>query len=107
MKLYNDKCENILPTLAAQSVDAVICDLPYGTTACSWDNIIDFDCMWCELNRIIKPNGAIVLFASMPFTAKLVCSNISQFKYEWIWQKAVGSNFSRLKYQPMKEHENN
>lgn len=105
MNLYNDKCENILPTLSSQSIDAVICDEPYGTTACSWDEIIEFNFMWKELNRIIKPNGAIVLFGSMPFTARLVCSNITQFKYEWIWQKAVGSNFSKLKYQPMKEHE--
>ena len=106
MKIYNDKCENILPILASQSIDAVICDLPYGTTSCQWDKVIDFTFMWSELNRTIKPNGAIVLFGSQPFTSMLITSNIKKFKYEWIWEKAVGSNFATLKYQPMKEHEN-
>ena len=105
MNLYNDKCEHILPTLSSKSVDAIICDLPYGTTACSWDNVIDFEFMWCELNRIIKPNGAIVLFGSMPFTARLVCSNITQFKYEWIWDKKIPSGMCNAKIQPMRQHE--
>lgn len=105
MKLYNDKCEHILPTLSSKSVDAIICDLPYGTTACSWDNVIDFEFMWRELNRIIKPNGAIVLFGSMPFSAKLVYSNIKNFRHGWVYKKRCASNFAQAKYSPLKEHE--
>ena len=88
------------------SVDMVLADPPYGTTACKWDSVIPLEPMWNELKRIIKPNGAIVLFSSQPFTSVLVTSNLKMFKYEWIWEKAVGSNFAALKYQPMKEHEN-
>ena len=88
------------------SVDLILTDPPYGTTACKWDSVIPLEPMWNELKRIIKPNGAIVLFGSQPFTSVLVASNLKMFKYEWIWEKAVGSNFAALKYQPMKEHEN-
>ena len=88
------------------SVDLILTDPPYGTTACKWDSVIPLEPMWNELKRIIKPNGAIVLFSSQPFTSVLVTSNLKMFKYEWIWEKAVGSNFAALKYQPMKEHEN-
>lgn len=88
-----------------KSIDMILCDLPYGTTACKWDVVIPFEPLWEQYNRVIKDNGAIVLFASQPFTSRLVCSNILNFKYEWIWEKAVGSNFATVKYQPMKEHE--
>ena len=88
------------------SVDLILTDPPYGTTACKWDSVIPLEPMWNELKRIIKPNGAIVMFGSQPFTSVLVTSNLKMFKYEWIWEKAVGSNFAALKYQPMKEHEN-
>ena len=88
------------------SVDAIITDPPYGTTACKWDSIVDFDLMWEQLNRIIKPNGAIVLFGSEPFSSALIMSNPKDFKYEWIWQKTKGSNFQTLKHQPWKMHEN-
>ena len=88
------------------SVDMILADPPYGTTACKWDSVIPLEPMWKELKRIIKPNGAIVMFGSQPFTSVLVTSNLKMFKYEWIWEKAVGSNFAALKYQPMKEHEN-
>ena len=84
----------------------VLCDLPYGTTACKWDTIIPFEPLWKEYKRIIKDNGAIVLTASQPFTSALVMSNPDMFKYEWIWEKATGSNFATVKYMPMKEHEN-
>jgi site-specific DNA-methyltransferase (adenine-specific) len=104
--LYNDDCLKILPTLLDNSVDLVLTDPPYGTTACKWDSIIPFEPMWKELKRITKDNSAIVFTASQPFTSALVMSNIKLFKYEWIWEKAVGSNFATLKYQPMKEHEN-
>ena len=99
-------CLERMKEIPDASVDMVLADPPYGTTACKWDGIIPFEPMWNELKRIIKPNGAIVLFSSQPFTSVLVTSNLKMFKYEWIWEKAVGSNFAALKYQPMKEHEN-
>lgn len=83
----------------------ILCDLPYGTTACKWDTIIPFDPLWAEYKRIIKKNGAIVLFGSQPFTSALVMSNPDWFKHEWIWQKNCGSNFANLKHNPFKEHE--
>jgi site-specific DNA-methyltransferase (adenine-specific) len=89
-----------------KSIDMILCDLPYGTTACKWDTIIPFEPLWEQYKRIIKDNGAIVLTASQPFTSALVMSNIKMFKYEWIWKKNAGSNFATVKYQPMKEHEN-
>ena len=87
------------------SIDAIITDPPYGTTACKWDSIIPFNLMWEQLNRIIKPNGAIVLFGSEPFSSALRMSNIKNYKYDWIWQKSRGSNFMLAKKQPLKCHE--
>ena len=87
------------------SVDMILCDLPYGTTACKWDTIIPFEPLWEQYERIIKDNGAIVLTASQPFTSALVMSNPKRFRHEWIWEKDGGSNFALMKYQPMKEHE--
>lgn len=103
--LYHGDCLDILPTLPAQSVDAIITDLPYGTTACEWDSIIPFAPMWEQLKRIIKPNGAIALFGSQPFTSALVMSNPKMFRHEWIWIKNRGSNFANTVREPMKEHE--
>ena len=88
------------------SIDAIITDPPYGTTACKWDSVIDFDLMWEQLNRIIKPNGAIVLFGSEPFSSALRMSNIKNYKYDWIWEKNIASNFMGTKYQPLKYYEN-
>lgn len=102
----NADCFDVFPFIEDKSIDAIICDLPYGTTACKWDTIIPFDKLWEQYERIIKPNGAILLFGSQPFTSALVMSNPKMFKYEWIWEKAVGSNFAIAKYQPLKEHEN-
>ena len=99
-------CLEVMKTIPNKSVDAIICDLPYGTTACKWDSVIPFELLWEQYNRIIKDNGAIVLFGSQPFTSVLVNSNIKMFKYEWIWEKDGGSNFATVKYMPMKEHEN-
>lgn len=98
-------CLDILPMIPDESVDMILCDLPYGTTACKWDTIIPFDKLWEQYKRIIRKEGAIVLTASQPFTSALVMSNPEMFKYEWIWKKAVGSNFATTKYMPMKEHE--
>ena len=106
IQLFNDDCLKVLPTLLDNSIDLVLTDPPYGTTQCKWDSVIPFEPIWKELKRIVKDNSAIVFTASQPFTSALVMSNIKMFKYEWIWEKAVGSNFASLKYQPMKEHEN-
>lgn len=106
LKLFKGDCLEVMKSIPDGSIDAIITDPPYGTTACSWDSVIPFDLMWEQFNRIIKPNGAIVLFGSQPFTSALIMSNPKMFKYEWIYEKAVGSNFALLKYQPMKEHEN-
>jgi len=99
-------CLEVMKTIPSGSVDAIITDPPYGTTACKWDSVIDFELMWEQLNRIIKPNGAIVLFGSQPFTSFLVMSNPKMFKYEWIWEKSKASNFLQAKYMPLKAHEN-
>lgn len=105
IKFIHGDCLEIMPTLADKSIDMILCDLPYGTTACKWDTVIPFETLWYHYKRIIKDNAAIVLTASQPFTSALVMSNPAMFKYSWVWQKAVGSNFATLKFQPMKEHE--
>jgi site-specific DNA-methyltransferase (adenine-specific) len=86
-------------------VDAIITDPPYGTTACKWDSVIPFDEMWERLNKIIKPNGAIVLFGSEPFSSALRMSNIKNYKYDWIWEKSVGTNFMNVKKMPNRSYE--
>jgi len=88
------------------SIDAIITDPPYGTTACKWDSVIDFELMWEQLNRIIKPNGAIVLFGSEPFSSALRMSNIKNYKYDIIWDKVLHSNPLIAKKQPLSAHEN-
>ena len=105
-KVIQGDCLEVMKDIPDKSIDMVLCDLPYGTTACKWDTIIPFEPLWEQYKRIIKDNGAIVLTASQPFTSALVMSNIKMFKYEWIWEKDGGSNFATTKYQPMKEHEN-
>jgi DNA modification methylase len=105
MKLYNGDCLEVMKLIPNKSIDAIITDPPYGTTACKWDSVIDFKLMWEQLNRIIKPNGAIVLFGSEPFSSALRMSNIKNYKYDWIWQKSRGSNFMLVKKQPLKYHE--
>jgi site-specific DNA-methyltransferase (adenine-specific) len=103
--LYNADCLDVLPTLAPQSVDAVICDPPYGTTACKWDSVIPFAPMWAGIKRVLKPRGACVLFGSQPFTSALVMSNPQWFRHEWIWNKPKGTNFANCVREPMREHE--
>ena len=103
--LYLGECLDILPTLPAQSVDLIVTDLPYGTTACKWDVIIPFEPMWKEVKRILKPHGAFVTTASQPFTSALVMSNIKMFKYCWIWNKKLAGNGILAKIQPLKIHE--
>lgn len=88
------------------SVDMILCDLPYGTTACKWDTVIPYDKLWNQYNRIIKKNGAIVLFGSEPFSSALRMSNIKNYKYDWVWNKKLAGNAILAKKQPLKIHEN-
>ena len=104
-KIYNEDCLEGMKRIPDGSVDMILCDLPYGTTACSWDEIIPFDLLWEQYERVMKDNGAIVLTASQPFSSALVASNIKAFKHEWIWQKEKGVGFQIAKYRPMQEHE--
>ena len=106
IQLINGDCLEEMKNIPDGSVDMVLTDPPYGTTACKWDTVIDLELMWEQLRRVIKPNGAIVMTASQPFTSALVMSNVKMFKYEWIWDKAKGSNPLLSKKQPMKSHEN-
>jgi site-specific DNA-methyltransferase (adenine-specific) len=101
-KIYNGDCLEIMKSIEDKSVDMILCDLPYGTTACKWDVIIPFEPLWEQYKRIIKDNGAIVLTASQPFTSALVMSNVKMFKYEWIWNKKQSGSFLLAKYQPLK-----
>ena len=105
--MYNEDCLVGMDRMieAGIVVDAIICDPPYGTTACAWDSIIPFDAMWLRLNKLIKQNGAIVLFGSEPFSSALRMSNIKNYKYDWVWNKERGTNFLNFKYQPAKAHE--
>jgi site-specific DNA-methyltransferase (adenine-specific) len=98
-------CLSIMPTLPASSVDLVLCDLPYGTTACKWDSIIPFAPLWEQYGRVAKTDSAIVLTASQPFTSVLVASNLAHFKYVWVWDKIIPSGMSYARFQPMRQHE--
>lgn len=104
IELYNGDCLDIMLQIPDKSIDCIICDLPYGTTACSWDTIIPFDKLWEQYKRIRKDNTPIVLFGSEPFSTYLRMSNIKEFKYDWIWEKSRPSGIS-FKTQPMKKHE--
>jgi len=106
IKLLKGDCLELMKDIPDKSIDAIITDPPYGTTACKWDSVIDFDLMWNELHRIIKPNGAIVLFGSEPFSSALRMSNIKNYKYDWVWNKRLAGNVFLAKQQPMKIHEN-
>lgn len=99
-------CLEAMKEIPDTSVDMVLCDLPYGTTACAWDSVIDIKKLWDEYKRVIKPYRAIVLTASQPFTTILAASNIEWFRYEWIWVKNRPTNFAHAKNKPMKKHEN-
>lgn len=105
-KIIQGDCLEVMKDIPDKSIDMILCDLPYGTTACKWDTIIPFEPLWEQYKRIIKYNGAIVLTASQPFTSALVMSNIKWFKYEWVWDKLTISNPMLAKYQPLKQHEN-
>lgn len=103
--LRQGDCLKLLKDIPDGSVDMVLCDPPYGTTACKWDTVIPFEPMWEQLVRIVKKNGAMVFTASEPFAAALVMSNPTMFRHEWIYKKRCASNFAQASYAPMKEHE--
>lgn len=106
-QLFQGDCLEMMDELIKQGVkvDCIITDPPYGTTSCKWDSVIPFDEMWKRLNKLIKPNGAIVLFGNMPFTAVLVNSNLKGYKHHWIWEKNRGVGFQVARYRPMMQHE--
>lgn len=105
MLLINRDCLEAMPLLKDNSVDLIIADLPYGTTANAWDSIIPFDLMWTELKRIIKPNGVVCLFGSEPFSSQLRISNFEQYKYDWYWLKNRPTGFTQAKNKPLKNLE--
>jgi len=104
-QIYLGDCLELMKDIPSGSIDAIITDPPYGTTACKWDTVIPFDLMWEQLNRIIKPNGAIVLFGSEPFSSALRMSNLKNYKYDWIWDRVAPSGFLNASLMPMKRHE--
>jgi len=104
-KIICGDCLEIMKDIPDNSIDAIITDLPYGTTECKWDEVIPFEPMWKEINRLLSPYGVFITTASQPFTSKLITSNLPMFKHEWIWIKNRGSNFANTIREPMKEHE--
>ena len=96
-KIYNEECLEGMKRIPDKSVDMILCDLPYGTTACKWDVIIPFEPLWEQYERVIKDNGAIVLTATQPFASVLIGSNLRGFKHEWVWDKVRPSGFQIAK----------
>lgn len=105
VELLQGDCLELMKNIPDKSIDMILCDLPYGTTRCKWDEVIPFDPLWGQYNRIIKDNGAVVLFATEPFGSKLRLSNLKNYKYDWIWDKVKGTGFLNAKKQPMRNHE--
>ena len=105
VELYHGDCLEVMRTLDAGSVDAVITDLPYGTTACKWDNVIPFAPMWEQVERVLNPHGAFVTTASQPFTSALVMSRPGWFRYAWVWEKSLATGYLNANRSPMKAHE--
>ena len=104
-KIICGDCLEVMKGIPDKAIDMILCDLPYGTTACKWDVVIPFEPLWEQYNRIIKDRGAIVLFGSEPFSTELRHSNLKMFKYDWIWAKNRGTGFFNAKKMPMKSHE--
>ena len=105
INLFNGDCLEAMKGIPDGSVDLVLTDPPYGTTACKWDTVIDLELMWEQLKRIIKPNGAIVLFGQEPFCSLVRVSNMKMFKYDWQWRKSRPSGFTNAKLKPLKDLE--
>lgn len=104
-QVIQGNCLQVMQDIESKSINMILCDLPYGTTACKWDTIIPFEPLWEQYKRVIKDNGAIVLTASQPFTSALVMSNVKWFKYEWIWVKSRVTGFANAKKQPLRNYE--
>ena len=104
-ELHNGDCLEVMKTIPDASVDMILCDLPYGTTACAWDTIIPFDKLWEQYTRIIKHKGSIALFGQEPFSSKLRLSNLDMYKYDWYWKKSRPSGFVNAKLKPLKDIE--
>lgn len=104
-RLMHGDCLELMKELPDASVDMILCDLPYGTTACKWDSVIPFETLWEQYKRIAKPNAAIMLFGAEPFSSLLRCSNLKMFKYDWIWEKSKATGFLNSKKQPLRAHE--
>ena len=105
IKLYNGDCLEVMKQIPDNSIDLILCDLPYGTTACKWDTIIPFEPLWEQYKRIIKDNSAIVLFGSEPFASNLRMSNTKMYKYDWVWNKNKCGSPGLAKFRPLKVHE--
>lgn len=105
MKLFCGDCLDILPTLPSESVDLVLCDLPYGTTQNKWDSVLPLDVLWREYRRLLRPKGAIVLTAGQPFASVVTASNLPMFKYEWVWVKSKITGVLNAKKMPVRKHE--
>ena len=105
VNLMKGDCLELMKSIPDASVDMILTDPPYGTTQNKWDSVVDLESMWCEIKRIIKPNGAIVLFGAQPFSSVLVSSNIKDFKYDWTWRKPKGTGHLNAKKQPMRDKE--
>lgn len=105
-ELWHGDCLELMDNIPDKSIDCIITDLPYGTTRCKWDTIIPFEPLWIQYKRVIKDNGAILLFSIQPFTSTLVMSNLKMYKYEWIWQKTNPKGHLNVKNMPMRAHEN-
>lgn len=101
IQLFQGDCLELMKNIPDKSIDMILCDLPYGTTACKWDSVIPFEPLWEQYKRIVKDNGAIVLFSAQPFTTMVVLSNLKGYKHHWIWKKNRGTGFQVAKYRPM------
>lgn len=106
IRLHNADCFDVFPQIASGTVDLVCADIPYGTTQCRWDSVLDLALMWEHLYRIVKPSAAIVLFSAQPFTSVLINSNLRDWRSEWIWEKGNATGFLNAKKQPLRAHEN-
>jgi site-specific DNA-methyltransferase (adenine-specific) len=104
--IIQDDCFNQFKNIPSKSIDLILVDLPYGSTACSWDFILPMDKLWEEYERIIKDNGIIVLFGAEPFSSLVRTSNLKLYKYDWVWDKKIPSGMSYARFQPMRQHEN-
>ena len=106
VELWQGDCLELMKDIEDKSIDCIICDLPYGTTACKWDIVIPFDKLWKQYERIIKDNGAIVLFGSEPFSSELRLSNKKLYRYDWVWEKPYKTLYPRASFRPLLGHEN-